>query len=84
MKASSKSHLSKGVLFDPWKEFKVYTFPKEGPLCVCREIVKFQFVMCTFNQLEHEVCKLLISLTIFSQESKMYVHTFCVLGSQDL
>lgn len=80
MKASSRSQLSKGVLFNPWKEFKLYTFPKEGPLCVCKDILQFQLVMYTFNQLEYEVCKLLISLTIFSQESMMYMHTLLRTG----
>ena len=60
------------MAFNQWKEFKLYAFPKEGPVCVCRDIVKFQLVMCTFNQFEYEVCKPLISLALSSQESRIY------------
>lgn len=45
---------SKGL--DLWREFKKYVFPKQGPVCVCRNVATFQFVMSAFKQFECEVC----------------------------
>ena len=45
---------------DLWREFKKYVFPKQGPVCVCRNVATFQFVMSAFKQFECEVCSHLV------------------------
>ena len=56
--SESKTQPSKGSSrgLDPWREFKKYVFPKQGPVCVCRNIATFQFVMSACKQFECEVC----------------------------
>ena len=61
-KGSSKSELISGLSrgqVDPWKQFQLYAFTLEGPVCICGDTNVFRFLMSAFNQFELEVgyCK---------------------------
>ena len=61
-KGSSKSEIIRGLSrgqVDPWKQFQLYAFTLEGPVCICGDTNVFRFLMSAFNQFEVEVgyCK---------------------------
>ena len=57
-KVTSRRQLIRGAsreVVDPWREFKNNAFSPEGPVCICHDKSRFQFVMSAFNHYECEV-----------------------------